>query len=162
MRTTTRARNNLDTPPRYTYIISSQQKGRKMIPAAITKTYLEAREALETAQAAKEQAEAMLKEALARSGSDFAIFNNVKVAVVYGERPSYDVAVLETLVAPAVFKKATKSVIDGAKFKALVTVGDIKSDVAEAVTKVTPYEQIRVTDLAVAATTEKAKATKVA
>jgi hypothetical protein len=86
----------------------------------------------------------------------------VKVAVVYGERPSYDVAVLETLVAPEVFEKATKSVIDGAKFKALVTVGDIKSDVAEAVTKVTPYEQIRVTDLAVAATTEKAKATKVA
>ena len=133
-----------------------------MIPTSITKQYLEAREALEIAQAAKEQAEALLKEALARSGSDFAVFNNMKVAVVYGERPAYDVNILESLVATEVFEKATKSVIDGTKFKALIAIGDIKSDVAEAVTKITPYEQIRVTDLAVAAKTEKAKATKVA
>jgi len=37
--------------------------------------------------------------------------------------------------------------VDGKKFKSAVEVGVIKADVAEAVTTITAYEQIRVTEL---------------
>ena len=50
----------------------------------------------------------------------------------------------------------------GKKFKSAIEVGVIKSDVADAVTKVTAYEQVRVTDLNKAEATKEVKATKVA
>jgi hypothetical protein len=37
--------------------------------------------------------------------------------------------------------------VDGKKFKSAVEVGMIQADVAESVTKVTSYEQVRVTEL---------------
>jgi hypothetical protein len=51
--------------------------------------------------------------------------------------------------------------VDGKKFKSAVEVGLIKADVAEAVTTVTPYEQIRVTELK-GASSESVTAEKVA
>lgn len=133
-----------------------------MNPSTAAKALLVAREALEVAEKAKAEAEAILKEALARAGVDFAIADGMKVAVVHGERPAYDAEALHDLVSPAVFKKVTKSVIDGKKFKSAVEIGVIKADVADAVTKVTPYEQIRVTELNKAEATNETKATRVA
>jgi PP-loop superfamily ATP-utilizing enzyme len=133
-----------------------------MNPSTVAKAYLVAREALEVAEKAKAEAEAILKEALARAGVDFAIADGMKVTVVQGERPAYDAEALRDLVSPAVFKKVTKSAIDGKKFKSAIEVGVIKSDVADAVTKVTAYEQVRVTDLNKAEATKEVKATKVA
>ena len=114
----------------------------------IISTYLEARKALEVAEQAKAQAEAILKEAFAREGVDFGVADGMKVTLVSGERPNYDATALAELVSPAVFKKVTKATVDGKKFKSAVELGTIKADVAEAVTKVTQYEQIRVTELA--------------
>ena len=133
-----------------------------MNPSTVAKAYLVAREALEIAEKAKAEAEAILKEALARAGVDFAIADGMKVTVVQGERPAYDAEALRDLVSPTVFKKVTKSAIDGKKFKSAIEVGVIKSDVADAVTKVTAYEQVRVTDLNKAEATKEVKATKVA
>ena len=123
--------------------------------------YLAARKALEVAEQAKAQAEAILKEAFARDGVDFGIADGVKVTLVQGERPNYDAEALAELVSPAVFKKVTKATIDGKKFKSAVELGTIKAEVAEAVTKVTQYEQLRVTEIAGEAAGE-VRATKVA
>lgn len=127
----------------------------------IISDYLEARKALEVAEQAKAQAEAILKEAFARNGVDFGIAEGMKVTLIQGERPNYDVKALAELVSPALLKKVTKLTVDGTKFKSAVTLGTIKADVAEAVTKVTQYEQIRVTDIAGEAEGE-GRATKVA
>jgi hypothetical protein len=127
----------------------------------ITLTYLNARQELEQAEKAKAQAEAELKQALAKAGTDFSIVNGTKVAVVSGERPSYDAQKLFALVSGELFGQVTKTEIDGKKFKSAVELGLIASDVAEAVTKVTAYQQVRVTDLASASAGE-GKATKVA
>jgi hypothetical protein len=51
------------------------------------------------------------------------------------------------LVSSAVLKKVTKTEIDSKKFLSAVELGVIKADVAEAVTKNTPYTQFRVYDL---------------
>jgi len=51
------------------------------------------------------------------------------------------------LVNGATLKKVTKTEIDGKKFQSAVELGLIKADVAEAVTKSTPYTQFRVYDL---------------
>ena len=123
--------------------------------------YIAARKALEVAEQAKAQAEAILKEAFARDGVDFGIADGVKVTLVQGERPTYDAEALAELVSPAVFKKVTKATIDGKKFKSAVELGTIKSEVAEAVTKVTQYEQLRVTEIAGEVAGE-VRATKVA
>jgi len=78
---------------------------------------------------------------------DFAVVDGVKIAVVKGERPTYSVEALKDLVSDKVFKTVTKATIDGKKFKSAVEVGVIKADVADAVTTITAYEQIRVTEL---------------
>ena len=76
------------------------------------------------------------------------VVEGVKIAIVRGERPNYDAEALRDLVSPALFKTVTKATVDGKKFKAAVELGKVKADVADAVTKVTPYEQVRVTELA--------------
>lgn len=113
-----------------------------------TKAYLEAREALEVAEKAKAQAEALLKEALAKAGTSFSIVEGVKVSIVQGERPNYDAEALRDLVSPNLFRKVTKATVDTKKFRSAVELGSITPEVAEAVTKVTPYEQVRVTEVA--------------
>jgi hypothetical protein len=116
------------------------------------------REALEIAQQELAQAEASFKLELAKEGVDYAVVDGVKVAVVKGERPSYSVEILKDLVSDKVFKTVTKSAVDGKKFKSAVEVGVIKADVADAVTTITAYEQIRVTELKGAKSDSKATA----
>ena len=111
------------------------------------KQVLEMREALAAAEQNLAQAEASFKLELAKQGVDFAVVDGVKIAVVKGERPTYSVEALKDLVSDKVFKTVTKATIDGKKFKSAVEVGVIKADVADAVTTITAYEQIRVTEL---------------
>lgn len=114
----------------------------------ITLNYLNARQQVEQAEKAKAQAEAELKQAYAMAGIEFNIADGLKVALVNGERPKYDIETLTNLVSPAVLKKVTKTEIDGKKFKAGIEMGLIKPEVAEAVTTITNYQQVRVTDIA--------------
>ena len=116
------------------------------------------REALAIAEQELAQAEASFKLELAKEGVDYAVVDGVKVAVVKGERPSYSVEILKDLVSDKVFKTVTKSAVDGKKFKSAVEVGVIKADVADAVTTITTYEQIRVTELKGAKSDSKATA----
>jgi hypothetical protein len=132
-----------------------------MTAIATATALLAKREALELAKAELEIAEQAFKQDLARSGASFIVVDGVKVAVVKGERPNYSVEVLKELVSDKVFKTVTKPAVDGKKFKSAVEVGLIKADVAEAVTTVTPYEQIRVTELK-GASSESVTADKVA
>lgn len=111
------------------------------------KQVLEMREALALAEQNLAKAEASFKLELAKEGVDYAVVDGVKVAVVRGERPSYSVELLKGLVSDKVFKTVTKFAVDGKKFKSAVEVGVIKADVADAVTTITAYEQIRVTEL---------------
>ena len=132
-----------------------------MTAIATATALLAKREALELAKAELEVAEQAFKQDLARSGASFIVVDGVKVAVVKGERPNYSVDVLKELVSDKVFKTVTKPAVDGKKFKSAVEVGLIKADVADAVTTVTPYEQIRVTELK-GASSESVTAEKVA
>lgn len=127
-----------------------------------TLNYLEARKALEVAEKAKAQAEAILKQVLATNGVDFSVVDGTKVAVVKGERPNYDAEALRDLVSPSVFRMVTKATVDAKKFRSAIELGKVKSDVAEAVTSVTHYEQIRVTELKNEASEDEGRNRKVA
>ena len=109
--------------------------------------FLEAERALEVAKQAKAQAEEILKEALAKNGTESVIVGNEKVMLITANRRSYNLKTLTELVNGATLKKVTKTEIDGKKFQLAVELGLIKADVAEAVTKSTPYTQFRVYDL---------------
>lgn len=113
----------------------------------ITKDYLSAREAVEVAEKALANAEAILKQSFAQNGVDFNIVEGKKVIIVKSQRPTYNLETLKGLVSGAILKKVTKTVIDGTKFKALVAVGDIKHDVADTVTTLTEVEALRVYDV---------------
>jgi hypothetical protein len=117
------------------------------LTTSTAKAVLAKREALEIAQQELAQAEASFKLELAKEGVDYAVVDGIKVAVVKGERPSYSVEMLKDLVSDKVFKTVTKFAVDGKKFKSAVEVGVIKADIAQAVTTITAYEQIRVTEL---------------
>lgn len=123
-----------------------------------TKQYLSARQAVEVAQQALAQAEAIMKESFAQNGVDFNIVDNQKVMIVKSERAKYSVEALKGLVSDKLFKKVTKTEVDGKKFKSAVELGDIKSDVAEAVITYTAIEAVRVYDLAGEATEMNEKA----
>jgi len=109
--------------------------------------FLEAERALEVAKQAKAQAEEILKEALAKNGTESVIVGNEKVMLITANRRSYNLKTLTELVNGATLKKVTKTEIDGKKFQSAVELGLIKADVAEAVTKHTPYTQFRVYEL---------------
>lgn len=128
------------------------------LTTSTAKAVLAKREALAIAEKELAQAEASFKIELAKEGVDFAVVDGVKVAVVRGERPSYNAELLKGLVSDKVFKTVTKSAVDGKKFKSAVEVGVIKADVADAVTTITAYEQIRVTELKGAKSESKADA----
>ena len=130
------------------------------LTTSTAKAVLAKREALAIAEQELAQAEASFKLELAKEGVDFAVVDGTKVAVVRGERPSYSVELLKDLVSDKVFKTVTKFAVDGKKFKSAVEVGVIKADVADAVTTITAYEQIRVTELKGAKSESKANAEK--
>jgi hypothetical protein len=114
----------------------------------ITLNYLNAKQALENAEKAKAQAEADLKLAYAEKGLNFNVVDGQKVLIVNGERPKYNLKALTELVSPIVLKQVTKLEVDGKKFKSAVELGVIPSDIAEAITTVTKYDQVRVTEVA--------------
>ena len=126
-----------------------------------TKNYLEARKAFEIAEAIKKQAEAEMKKALAQDGMEFAIVDGMKVSVVQGERPNYNAEALRGLVDDATFEMVTKVAVDGSKMKSAIKVGVVTAEVAEAVTSITYYDQVRVTEVAKAGV-EATEAVKVA
>ena len=51
------------------------------------------------------------------------------------------------LVSDKLFKKVTKVEVDGKKFKSALELGDIKADIAEAITTFTAVEAVRVYDI---------------
>lgn len=106
--------------------------------------YIAAKQALEAAEEAKAQAEAILKQAYAKAGVEFEIVDGVKVAVVTTNRPSYDAEALRDLVSAPTFRSVAKTTIDSAKFKAAVEIGKIKPEVAEAITSITTSVSVRV------------------
>lgn len=128
------------------------------LTTSTARAVLAKREALAIAEQELAQAEASFKLELAKEGVDYAVVDGIKVAVVKGERPSYSVEILKDLVSDKVFKTVTKPTVDGKKFKSAVEVGVIKADVADAVTTITAYEQIRVTELKGAKSESKANA----
>lgn len=128
------------------------------LTTSTAKAVLAKREALAIAEQELAKAEASFKLELAKEGVDYAVVDGIKVAVVKGERPSYSVEILKDLVSDKVFKTVTKPTVDGKKFKSAVEVGVIKADVADAVTTITAYEQIRVTELKGAKSESKANA----
>lgn len=140
--------------------ISLDIERRKVMITNTAKQVLEMREALATAEQNLAKAEASFKLELAKQGVDYAVVDGTKVAVVKGERPTYSVEALKDLVSDKVFKTVTKFAVDGKKFKSAVEVGVIKADVADAVTTITAYEQIRVTELKGAKSESKANAEK--
>lgn len=111
---------------------------------ALTSEYLAKREAVETAEKALAQAEALLKQSFAQNGVDFNIVNGKKVSLVKSIRNTYNAEALKGLISDRLFKKVTKVAVDGTKFKSAVALGDIKHDVAGAVTTETEVEAIRV------------------
>ena len=112
-----------------------------------TKQYLSARQAVEVAQQALAQAEAIMKQSFSQNGVDFNIVDDQKVMIVKSDRAKYSVEALKGLVSDKLFKKVTKVEVDGKKFKSAVELGDIKNDIAEAVTTFTSVEAVRVYDL---------------
>lgn len=111
--------------------------------------FIQAKEALEQAEKAKAQAEAILKEAYAKSGISFEVVDGVKVAVVEATRESFDAEALADMVSSPVYKMVTKPTVDAKKFRSAVDLGKIKPEVAEAVTKQTPYVSVRITPVSV-------------
>ena len=113
-----------------------------------TKQYLSARKAVEDAQQALAQAEAILKQSFAQNGVDFNVVEGQKVMIVKSERAKYSVEALKGLVSDKLFKKVTKVEVDGKKFKSAVELGDIKADIAQAITTYTAVEAVRVYEIA--------------
>jgi hypothetical protein len=110
-----------------------------------TRLYLLAKEASAQAEAQKKEAEQALREALAIAGISASVVDGIKVAIVEGERKSYDADKLAMLVKPATYKKVTKPVVDGEMLASAVSVGIISQEVADTITKVTTYSQVRTT-----------------
>lgn len=115
--------------------------------ARIAQEFLEVREQLAELERVKSQIEAELKEYFASSGADSYVSGTTRISLVEGERPKYDAHTLQRIVSPALFKKLIKNEVDGKKFKSALELGLITEETAEAVTTITPYSQLRVTDL---------------
>ena len=114
----------------------------------VTINLIKAREALAEAEKAEAQAVAELKAAYAEAGITFNVVDGQKVTVERKGRTTYNAETLIDMVSAVAFKKVTKAVVDSKKFKSACEMGVIKPEVAEAVTTVTEYESVRVTDLA--------------
>ena len=112
-----------------------------------TRLYLTAKEASAQAEQAKKEAETELRKALASAGISVSVVDGVQVAIVEGERKSYDADKLAMLVKPATYKKVTKPTVDAEMLASAVAVGIISQEVADTITKVTTYSQVRTTAL---------------
>lgn len=108
--------------------------------------YLAAREAYAIAEAAKAEADRILKEMLTEAGADHVVVGEEKVVLTPMPGDKYDADTLRDLVSPAVFKKVTKVTVDNAKLKAAIKIGTITADTAEAANVGKPFTQLRVYD----------------
>ena len=113
-----------------------------------TLNYIVARDAAEEADKAKKAAEVAMKQAFAEAGIDTNVVDGKKVTITRKGRRTINAENLAAMVSKALYNKMVKPAIDTTKFDAAVTTGQIKPEVAEAVTKVTEYDEVRVTDLA--------------
>jgi len=130
--------------------------------AKVAQEWLRVRDTLAELEQLKSQLEADIKEVFASKGTDTYIINGEKIALVSGERAKYDADLLKDLISPATFKKVTKTEVDGKKFKASLEIGLIGQDIADAITTLTPYTQLRVTQLAKGEEKDDKATTKVA
>lgn len=129
-------------------LLLNKENEVKSHKANINKTvsdYIAAREAKAEAEEALKKAESAMRLAMAADSVDSVIVDGVKVSLVEGRRPSYDVDKLQQMIKPNLFKSLVKMVVDGEKFKAAVKLGSLASDVAEACTTYSEYTQVRVT-----------------
>ena len=113
-----------------------------------TITYLEAKAAAEAAEQERKTAEIAMKAAFAEAGIDYNVVNGKKVTITRKGRRTVNAETLAQMVSKALYNKVIKPAVDTKKFDAAVTTGQIKPEVADAVTKVTEYDEVRVTDLA--------------
>lgn len=113
------------------------------------KAYIEAKEALEAAEAVKQAAEAELKLAYATAGIDMTVVDGIKVSITESSRSTFDVDALSSLIKPALLKKVTKLVVDADKLRAAVKTELIAEDVADAACKKTTFTRILVTPVSV-------------
>lgn len=123
-----------------------------------SKQFLAAREAVEVAKQALAQAEAALKESLARNGVTSTVIDGKKITLVKSEREKYDAKVLPNLIDWDLYDKVTEVVVDSKKFRAAVELGEITPEVKDAVTTVTYVEALRVTEIGAAAATSHSSA----
>lgn len=107
-----------------------------------TRLYLLAKEASAEAEKAKKEAETELRKALATAGITESVVDGVQVSITTGTRRAYDADKLAMLVKPAIYKKVTKTVIDADLLEKAVGI-IIEQSVADEVTTVTTYTQVR-------------------
>jgi hypothetical protein len=113
-----------------------------------TINYLAAKEAAEEADKARKAAEVAMKAAFAEAGIDYNVVDGKKITITRKGRRTISAETLAQMVGKALYNKVIKPAVDTKKFDAAVTTGQIKPEVADAVTKVTEYDEVRVTDLA--------------
>jgi hypothetical protein len=107
-----------------------------------TRAYLLAKEESAQAEKAKKEAETELRKALATAGLSESVIDGVQVSIITGTRRAFDADKLAMLVKPATYKKVTKTVIDADLFEKAVGI-IIEQSVADEVTTVTTYSQVR-------------------
>lgn len=107
-----------------------------------TRAYLLAKEESAQAEKAKKEAETELRKALATAGLTESVIDGVQVSITTGTRRAYDADKLAMLVKPAIYKKVTKTVIDADLFEKAVGI-IIEQSVADEITTVTTYSQVR-------------------
>jgi hypothetical protein len=107
-----------------------------------TRAYLLAKEESAQAEKAKKEAETELRKALATAGLTESVIDGVQVSITTGTRRAFDADKLAMLVKPAIYKKVTKTVIDADLFEKAVGI-IIEQSVADEVTTVTTYSQVR-------------------
>lgn len=110
------------------------------------KQFLAAREALAIAEAAKKEADRIMREAFEKAGAESVIIGEEEVRLVPMPGDRYDAETLRGLVSPTVFKKVTALTVDNKKLKAAVEIGTITQDVADAANIGKPFVQLRVYD----------------
>ena len=111
-----------------------------------TRAYLLAKEESAQAEKAKKEAETELRKALATVGLTESVIDGVQVSIITGTRRAFDADKLAMLVKPAIYKKVTKTVIDADLFEKAVGI-IIEQSVADEVTTVTTYSQVRTYNL---------------
>jgi len=110
------------------------------------KQFLAAREALAVAEAAKKEADRIMREAFEKADSESVVIGDDEVRLVPMPGDRYDAETLRGLVSPTVFKKVTAVTVDNKKLKAAVEVGMVAQDVADTANVGKPFTQIRVYD----------------